>query len=61
MNGKQIISELKKSGWTVKRIKGSHHMMTNGRVTFPVAVHGSKDIPIGTLKNIEKLSGVKLK
>ena len=61
MNGKEVIKKLKANGWFVKRIRGSHHMMSDGSKTVPVAVHRSKDIPIGTLKSIEKLTGVKLK
>ena len=60
MNGKQVIQRLKMNGFHVARTKGSHHVMKKGSVVFPVPVHGSKDLKIGTLKNIEKISGVKL-
>ncbi len=61
MNGKEVIKKLKANGWFVKRIRGSHYMMSDGSKTVPVAVHRGKDIPIGTLKSIEKSTGVKLK
>ena len=61
MNGKEVIKKLKANGWFVKRIRGSHHMMSDGSKAEHVAVHRGKDIPIGTLKSIEKLTGVKLK
>ncbi len=36
--------------------------MSNGKVKpFPVPVHGKHDIKLGTLINIEKMSGVKLR
>jgi predicted RNA binding protein YcfA (HicA-like mRNA interferase family) len=42
--------------------KGSHvqfrHPTKTGRVTVP---HPERDIPIGTLKSIEKQSGLKLR
>ncbi len=61
MNGKQVLKILKSNGWTVVRVKGSHHMVSRGSVSFPVPVHGTKDIGIGLLKKIENISGVKLK
>jgi len=61
MNGKEVIKILKDNGWVVKRIRGSHYMMSDGSKTVPVAVHRGKDMPIGTLKSIEKSTGVKRK
>lgn len=62
MNSKDIIKALKKAGWFEVAKVGSHtqfkHETLKGRVTVP---HPKKDIPIGTLKSIEKQSGVKLK
>jgi predicted RNA binding protein YcfA (HicA-like mRNA interferase family) len=56
-----VIRLLKAAGWELARTKGSHHNFkhpTNPNlVTVP---HPRKDIPLGTLKNIEKASGVKL-
>ena len=63
MNGKQIIALLKKEGWTLARINGSHHVMEKEGMSqgVPVPVHGTKDIGIGLIKTIEKQTGVKLK
>ncbi len=62
MNGKAVIKILEHHGFKCLRIKGSHFIMGNGHSKpFPVPVHGSKDLKAGTLKNIERLSGVKLK
>jgi predicted RNA binding protein YcfA (HicA-like mRNA interferase family) len=61
MNGNEIIKRLMAAGWTLKRIRGSHHVMEkNGRV-IPVPVHGSADIGKGLLADIERQTGVKLK
>ena len=36
---------LKKNGWTLNRINGSHHIFTKeGSGSISVPVHGSKDI-----------------
>ena len=61
MNGKQIIAQLKKQGWTLKRVKGSHHLMQKDGRTLPVPVHGTEDIKPGLLAALEKQTGVKLK
>ena len=64
MNGNEIIKRLKAEGWSVKRVRGSHHMLEkNGRVV-PVPVHGvlgAADIGKGLLADIERQTGVKLK
>ena len=61
MNSRNIISELKKNGWFHVATKGDHwqfkHNKHKGRVTVP---HPKRDLPIGTVKSIEKQSGIKL-
>ncbi len=63
MDGKQILARLRKEGWILARIEGSHHIMEKEGVLrgVPVPVHGTKDMGIGLLKAIEKQTGVKLK
>ena len=63
MNGKQVIARLKKEGWILVRVEGSHHIMEKEGMPrgVPVPVHGGKDIGVGLLKAIEKQTGVKLK
>lgn len=62
MKSQDIISALKKDGWEQVAQKGSHvqfkHPSKPGRVTVP---HPKKDIPVGTLRSIEKQAGLKLK
>jgi predicted RNA binding protein YcfA (HicA-like mRNA interferase family) len=57
-----IVSALKADGWEQVAQKGSHvqfkHSTKKGRVTVP---HPQKDVPIGTLRSIEKQAGIKLK
>jgi predicted RNA binding protein YcfA (HicA-like mRNA interferase family) len=57
-----IINLLEKDGWCKADQSGSHfqfrHPSKKGRVTVP---HPKKDIPIGTLKSIERQSGIKFK
>jgi len=62
MNSRDVITALKKDGWYEVNQVGSHkqfkHPTKKGRVTVP---HTNRDIPIGTLKSIEKQGGLKLK
>lgn len=61
MKSAEIIKQLKKDGWIEVATKGSHHQLKHptkkGRVTVP---HPKKEIPKGTLRSIEKQSGIKL-
>jgi len=61
MKNRKVIAALEADGYEVAR-KGSHvqfkHKSKPGRVTVP---HPERDIPIGTLKSIEKQSGLKLR
>lgn len=61
MNGKQIIKLLLAQGFTTLRVTGSHHILGNGARKVAVPVHGAGDVKVGTLKSIEKQSGVKLR
>ena len=60
MDSRRIIKILKQNGWYEIDKVGSHsqfrHPNKKGRVTVP---HPKKDIPIGTLKSIERQSGIK--
>ena len=60
MNSRSIIKLLKKNGWKHIRTTGDHfhfrHSEKTGIVTVP---HPKKDIPIGTVKSIERQSGIK--
>ncbi len=62
MNGREIIAKLTGDGWFKIAQKGDHvqfkHPTRPGRVTVP---HPARDIPIGTLKSIEKQSGLKMR
>lgn len=62
MDSRQIIAALQRDGWFEVARKGSHaqfrHATKPGRVTVP---HPRRDIPIGTLRSIEKQAAVKLR
>jgi predicted RNA binding protein YcfA (HicA-like mRNA interferase family) len=61
MQSREVLRRLKADGWAQVGQKGSHvqlkHPTKSGRVTVP---HPEKDIPIGTLRSIQKKAGLKL-
>ncbi len=62
MYSREIIQRIRQDGWFEVGHEGSHkqfkHPIKAGRVTVP---HPKIDVPIGTIKSIEKQSGIKLK
>lgn len=57
MKDKDLLKLLKQNGWSVVRIKGSHHILQKEGKTTVVPVHG-KDVPTGLLKTILKETGL---
>lgn len=58
MRDKDLLKLLKKDGWEVVRINGSHHILQKNRKTTVVPIHG-KDVPAGLLNQILKEAGLK--
>ena len=62
LSSRDIIRKLNKDGWCEVSHIGSHkqfkHPSKKGRVTVP---YPKRDIPIGTLRSIEKQAGIKLR
>lgn len=57
VSGKELIRELRKAGYEVKRITGSHYVMDNGKISVVVPNHSS-DLPKGTEMATRKRTGV---
>ena len=59
-SSREVIKMLEADGWYLVEVRGSHHQYKHptkaGRVTVK---HPVKDIPIKTLKSIERQSGLK--
>ncbi|MGN6057375.1 MAG: type II toxin-antitoxin system HicA family toxin [Sphingomicrobium sp.] len=62
MNSREVIRALEAAGFRQVGQKGSHVQMKkpgrSGRVTVP---HPKRDLPIGTIRSIERQSGVRLR
>lgn len=58
MKDKDLLKLLKKNGWVVVRVNGSHHVLQKGEQTTVVPLHG-RDVPTGLLNQILKETGLK--
>lgn len=62
VNSREVIKAIEADGWRLKRVRGSHHHYVHptkpGIVTVP---HPRKDMPLGTLRSVERQSGIKLR
>lgn len=62
MNSREVIAALEADGWREVARRGSHaqfkHPTKPGRVTVP---HPKRDLPLGTLRSIERQAGLTLR
>lgn len=50
--GKELVRFLRKQGFLLQRVRGSHHYMIRGELRTSVPVHGNQTLKIGTLRGI---------
>jgi predicted RNA binding protein YcfA (HicA-like mRNA interferase family) len=62
MRSRDVIRLLEADGWKEVARKGSHaqfrHPVKKGRVTVP---DPKRDLPVGTLRSIERQSGIRIR
>jgi predicted RNA binding protein YcfA (HicA-like mRNA interferase family) len=59
MKSADLIRELVKSGWTLDRVRGSHHVFRHpSRPGIVVIPHPKKDLGKGLVAKIRKQAGV---
>lgn len=60
LSGKELVKILERSGWVVRRVQGSHHIMTregsDARISVPV--HGNRSLKPGLLRYLLKVAGI---
>jgi predicted RNA binding protein YcfA (HicA-like mRNA interferase family) len=60
ISGKELCRVLRKRGWLLLRVQGSHHI--HGRagsvVRLSVPVHANRPLKIGLLKHLLKMAGI---
>jgi predicted RNA binding protein YcfA (HicA-like mRNA interferase family) len=60
MKSSNVLKQLAANGWLHVRTRGSHHIYTDpktGRIA--VVPHPKRDLPIGTVKALERQTGIK--
>lgn len=58
MKDKDLLKLLLQNGWTLDRVKGSHHVLKKDDQTEVIPIHG-QDVPTGLLNKILKRTGLK--
>ncbi len=58
MKDKDLLKLLLQNGWTLERVKGSHHVLKKDGQTEVIPIHG-QDVPTGLLNKILKRTGLK--
>ena len=61
VNSKQIIKKWEKAEFEIVHSRGSHMKLKHSDGRMVIVPHPKKNMPIGTLRNIEKASKVKLR
>jgi len=51
-SGKEMVAYLIGHGFTLIRIRGSHHFLDSGSLRTSVPVHANRPLKIGTLRSI---------
>jgi predicted RNA binding protein YcfA (HicA-like mRNA interferase family) len=58
MHSRLVIKKLEQEGWILSRVRGSHHQFKHPTRPGLVTVkHPDRDIPMGTLRSIQKQAG----
>ena len=60
MSSAEVIRRIKSAGWTLVRKGFHHHFKHPTRPGIVTVKHPAKDFPVGTLKSMDRQSGVKL-
>jgi predicted RNA binding protein YcfA (HicA-like mRNA interferase family) len=60
ITGKELSRILEKHGWSVLRVKGSHHIYgkSGSKARLSVPVHGSRALKTGLARHLLKLAGL---
>ena len=55
-NSRKIIQRLKREGFELEKVTGSHHKLRKGERVV-IVPHPKKDLPIGTARKIAEMAG----
>ncbi len=52
VTGREMVNFLKREGFALLRVRGSHHFLEKETLRTSVPVHGNRPLKIGTLRSI---------
>ena len=60
VSGKELAKALKRHGWTLLRVQGSHHIYgkAGSEVRLSVPIHGNQALKLGLLRHLLKMAGL---
>ena len=60
VSGKDLARAVRQKGWTLARVRGSHHIFTMAgrRERIVIPVHGNRPLKVGLLRALMKLAGL---
>ena len=58
VSGKEFAKVIQRKGWSLARIKGSHHIfvMSGRRERIVIPIHGNHPLKIGLLRSLMKIA-----
>jgi predicted RNA binding protein YcfA (HicA-like mRNA interferase family) len=60
-SSREVIRQLEAAGWILVRVKGDHHHFKHdGNPAIVTVPHPKRDLSLGVLKSIERITGLQL-
>jgi predicted RNA binding protein YcfA (HicA-like mRNA interferase family) len=59
MKGKELVQLLRREGWTLEHVRGSHHILAKDGRRLSIPVHAGKELGKGLLASLLKEAGLK--
>jgi predicted RNA binding protein YcfA (HicA-like mRNA interferase family) len=58
VSGRELAKAIQKRGWSLARIKGSHHVFTKPghRERIVIPIHGNEPLKLGLLRTLMKIA-----
>ncbi len=60
VSGRELARAIQKRGWSLARIKGSHHVFTKlgHRERIVIPIHGNQPLKFGLLRSLMKIARI---
>ena len=60
VSGRELAHLVKRRGWTLSRVQGSHHIFTmpGRRERIVIPIHGNQPLKVGLLRSLMKIANL---